>query len=353
MATSSAATRTVAPARVRPGILGGGLSRGAGVVLLGILLVLVGLLSLAAGARDVEPAQVIAALTGSGDPADQVIVRELRLPRLFIGIAVGSALGLAGMLMQGLTRNPVADPGILGVSAGSTLMVVIAIALLGVTDASGYLWFALAGAALASALVFGLGSMGRGRGGPATLTLAGAVMTALLTAVTTTILVLDDATFERFRFWEVGSLAGRDLEVLTAVLPVILVGTVVALLAGRALNTLSLGSDLATALGQRVLAVRIAVAAAIVLLAGAAVAAAGPIVFVGLAVPHVARSLVGPDYRWLAIYCLILGPILLVAADTVGRLVIRPGELQVGIVTALVGAPLFIALVRRRGLAEV
>ena len=324
-----------------------------GLILLGILLVLVGLLSLAAGARDVEPAQVIAALTGSGDPADQVIVRELRLPRLFIGIAVGSALALAGMLMQGLTRNPVADPGILGVSAGSTLMVVIAIALLGITDASGYLWFALAGAALASALVFGLGSMGRGRGGPATLTLAGAVMTALLTAVTTTILVLDDATFERFRFWEVGSLAGRDLEVLTAVLPVILVGTVVALLAGRALNTLSLGSDLATALGQRVLAVRIAVAAAIVLLAGAAVAAAGPIVFVGLAVPHVARSLVGPDYRWLAIYCLIIGPILLVAADTVGRLVIRPGELQVEIVTALVGAPLFIALVRRRGLAEV
>ena len=193
-------------------------------------------------------------------------------------------------------------------SAGSALMVVLSISHFGVADASGYLWFSLVGAALASAAVYLLGSVGKGRGSPATLILAGAVVTFLLTAVTTTILVLDDATLERFQFWDVGSLAGRDTGVLATVLPVMVIGAVIAIAAGRALNTLSLGSDLATALGQRVLVVRVTVAAGIVLLAGAAVAAAGPIVFVGLAVPHVARALVGPDYRWIAAYSLVLDP---------------------------------------------
>lgn len=353
MATTSAVSHDAVAARAAPGVLRRPLSRGAGVALLGLVLAALAVISLGVGARDIAPSAVVASFTGFDGSSDHIVVQELRLPRLLVGLVVGLALALAGMLMQGLTRNPVADPGILGVSAGASFGVVLAIGWLGVTDAADYLWFALLGAAVASALVYALGTGRRGRGGPATLTLAGAVLSALLSAMTVAILVMDDATLDRFRFWNVGSLAGQGMEALWAVLPVVAVGTVLALVAGRALNTLSLGDDLAVALGQRVFMVRATVAVAIVLLAGAAVAAAGPIVFVGLAVPHIARGIVGPDYRWIALYCLVLGPILLVSADTIGRVVISPGELQVGVVTAIVGAPLFIALVRRRDLATV
>ncbi len=318
-------------------------------LLVGLLgLAAVVLASLALGARDVDPQVVVAALLGQDDSAGAVIVREIRLPRMLVGFVVGIALGLAGMLMQGITRNPIADPGILGVSAGAALAVVLGIAFLGVTDPGAYLGLALVGAAVASGAVYWLGAAGGGRLSPIRLTLAGAVMTAFLGAITSALLVLDDATLDRFRFWDVGSLGGRDSDVLVTVLPVVAIGVLLALGLTRAMDALALGDEVATSLGQNVLLVRLAAAIAIVLLAGGAVAAAGPIVFVGLVVPHAARAVGGAETRWIAAWCLILGPLILLAADVLGRLLMRPAEIQVGVVTALVGVPVLILLVRRR-----
>jgi iron complex transport system permease protein len=327
---------------------------GRGLVLalgIGALLAVI-VASLALGARDIHPGVVVSALLGQEQGSGATIVLELRLPRTVLGLVVGCALGLAGLVMQGLTRNPIADPGILGVSAGSTLAVVLAIAVLGASEPSEYLWFALIGAAIASLVVYALGAAGGGALSPLRLTLAGAVVTAFLMAITSAVLVLDDATLDRFRFWEVGSLAGRDPGVLDAVLPVIVLGGAIALALARALDALALGDEVARGLGQRVLLVRTVGAAAVVLLAGGAVAAAGPIVFVGLMVPHAARVVAGAETRWVAVWCLIIGPLLLISADTLSRLVIRPGEVQVGIITALMGVPALILLVRHRRLSS-
>lgn len=321
--------------------------------MMALALCVVALASLALGSAELELGAVIRAFTAFDGSNGHLIVIELRLPRTLIGLGVGAALALAGCVMQGVTRNPLAEPGILGVNAGASLAVVIAIALLGVAHPAGYVWFALAGAAVASVLVYALGSVGRGGAAPMQLALAGAVLAALLTSLTSAILVLDANTLDQFRFWAVGSIAGRDLGVLIAVLPFLLGGGVLALVSGRQLNALSLGDDVARSLGQRVGLVRLAMAVSVVLLAGGAVAAAGPIAFVGLAVPHAARALVGPDYRWLVPYAALLGPSLLLASDILGRILARPGEVQVGIMTALIGAPVLIWLVRQRRLAQV
>lgn len=307
--------------------------------------------SLVFGVRDLDPSVVMRALLGQEEGSGATIVWELRMPRTILGFVVGCALGLAGLVMQGLTRNPIADPGILGVSSGAALAVVLGIAFFGVTEPSAYLWYALAGAALASLAVYALGAAGGGQLSPLRLTLAGAVISAFLASISTAILVLDDATLDRFRFWDVGSLADREPTVLAAVLPVLVAGIVLALAMSRALDALALGDDVARALGQRVLLVRTIGAIAIVLLAGGAVAAAGPIVFVGLMVPHAARAVAGAETRWIALWCLILGPLLLISADVVSRLVIRPGEVQVGVITALLGVPALVLLVRRRRLS--
>jgi iron complex transport system permease protein len=288
------------------------------------------------------------------DPSlnDHLIVRSLRVPRTVLGLAVGAALGLAGAVMQGVTRNPLADPGILGIEAGASLAVVIGIYAFGIGSLAGYVWFAFAGAAAASVVVYTLGSMGRGGATPVKLALAGAALASLLGSFTSAILLTDLATLDQFRFWVVGSLAGRGGDIAVQVLPFLAVGTILALGSARSLNALALGDDVARSLGQRVHAARAVAALAVVILCGAAVAAAGPIAFVGLTIPHVARALCGPDYRWVLPWSMVLAPVLLLGADIIGRLVARPGELQVGIVTALVGAPFFIALVRRRRLAE-
>ncbi len=254
--------------------------------------------------------------------------------------------------MQGLTRNPLADPGLLGVNSGAALGVVLGIFLLGVQEPTGYVWFALAGGAGAALVVHGLGSSGRDGATPVKIALAGAVVASLLAAITSAVLVLDAETLDRFRFWVVGSVAGRPLDVLAATVPFMATGGVVALVAGRWLNALALGDDLARTLGQRMATVRATVALGAVALAAGAVATAGPIAFVGLIAPHVARALTGPDYRWILPYSALIGAILLLAGDVLGRVVARPGEVEVGIVSALVGAPVFIALVRRRRLAE-
>jgi iron complex transport system permease protein len=318
---------------------------------LGVLLVVI-MCSIAFGARSIPLADVWQALVDHDGSNDHLIVRSLRVPRTLLGVGVGVALGLAGTLMQGVTRNPLADPGLLGVDAGAALAVVVAIHSFGITTLTGHVWFAFAGAGIASAVVYLLGSLGRVGATPVKLALAGAALTALLTALTQSILLLDVQSLDVFRFWVVGSLAGRDADVLAQVAPFLLVGVALALASGRTLNTLSLGDDVARSLGQRIAPARGLAALGIMVLCGAATAAAGPIGFIGLTVPHVARAICGPDYRWILAWSLVLAPTLLLAADVIGRVVARPGEVQVGIVTAFLGAPVFIALVRRRRLSE-
>ena len=323
--------------------------------LIGALAVLtfVVLCSIAVGSKPIPLHTVLDALFHyDATSNDHLIVRSLRIPRTIVGLMVGVALGLSGAVMQGVARNPLADPGILGVNAGAALFVVVAIYSFGISSLVGYVWFAFAGAAITSVVVYSLGSLGREGATPVKLALAGAAITAFLGSITTAILLIDVATLDQFRFWAVGSLSGRDGSIATQLAPFIAVGTVMALVSGRVLNALALGDDVARSLGQKVGLARLFSAASVVLLVGAATAAAGPIGFVGLTVPHVARAITGPDYRWVLPYSAVLAPILLLGSDIIGRVVARPAELQVGIVTALVGSPFFVALVRRRKLAE-
>ncbi|MFJ6213282.1 FecCD family ABC transporter permease [Streptomyces sp. NPDC092296] len=322
---------------------------GLGLVVLTALLVLALVASLAVGAKSVPAGTVLdAVFHHDPDNADQLIVTSLRLPRTVIGLLAGAALGLAGTVMQGLARNPLADPGILGVNSGAALAVVVGISVFKITSFTGYVWFAFVGAAAAAVLVYWIASLGREGATPVKLALAGGVCSAALTSLTTAVLLTDTATFDRFRFWEVGALAGRDLSVAAQAAPFIAVGVLLALGSGRILNTLGLGEDTARGLGQNVVAARLYCAVAVVLLCGAATAMAGPIGFVGLTVPHAVRLVTGPDHRWILPYSMLLAPVLLLASDVLGRVVARPGEIQVGIVTAVVGAPVFVALVRRR-----
>jgi iron complex transport system permease protein len=264
---------------------------------------------------------------------------------------VGSALGLAGALMQALTRNPLAEPGLLGVNLGASTAVVAAIAFLGVTSLSGYVWFAFAGAAMTAAAVFALGGTGRAST-PERQVLAGISITAVLGAFVWAVLVTMPEAFNRYRYWDVGSLADRDAGTLARVAPFLIVGIALALSLGRRLNALGLGDEAAAALGAHPGRIRALGILAITLLCGAATAATGPIWFLGLAVPYVARLLTGPDHRWVLAYSVVVGPSVLLLADVVGRVVVAPSELQVGVVTAFVGAPIFLALCRRRRLGR-
>jgi iron complex transport system permease protein len=310
------------------------------------------LASVALGARPVPPASVWAALTAYDSSADAIAVRDLRLPRTLLGLAVGAALGLAGSLMQALTRNPLADPGLLGVNAGAAAAIVTALSLFGLSSPGVYVWFGLLGAGGTFVLVYLLGAGGGVGASPARLAVAGTAVAAALTAFTSAVVLFDAGTFDAFRFWAVGSLADRGPEVLWQVGPFLLGGAVLAAFLGPGLNAVALGDETSRALGARPALIRTCAAVAAVALCAGATAAAGPIAFVGLAVPHVARAVTGPDERWVMAYSAVLAPALLIAADVVGRLVARPGELEAGVVTALVGAPLFIALVRRAGIAR-
>ena len=325
--------------------------RAGGLVVAIAVLVVVVACSLAYGAKAMPLQTVVDAFTAF-DPSDNdhLIVRSLRVPRTVIGLLVGAALGLAGAVMQGVTRNPLADPALLGIEAGASLAVVAGITAFNIGTLSGYVWFALGGAAIASVVVYGLSSLGHRGSTPLKLALAGTAVAALLSSLTSAILLLDVRTLDEFRFWVVGSLAGRGDSIIWDVVPFLAVGAVVAVGVGSGLNTLALGDDVARGLGQRIAVVRAAAALAVVLLCGAATAAAGPIAFVGLTVPHVARAICGPDYRWILPWSMVLAPTLLLGADVIGRVVARPGEVQVGIVTAVIGAPFFIVLVRRRKL---
>jgi iron complex transport system permease protein len=321
------------------------------VAALGALLVLC-VLSLAIGTRTIPPGQVIATLFGHGAPDVDAVIWGGRFPRTLLAIVVGVSLGLAGAIMQAITRNPLGDPGLLGISAGAAFGIVVAVATTGMAGLYGYIWFAFAGALVASAVVYLLGSVGRGGATPVKLALAGVAITALLTSLTSGISLIDPEALNRYRFWAAGSLAGQNLGVVLRVLPFVLAGVALALASASSLNGMALGDDVAKALGHRVGLVRLQGAVAVTLLTGAAVAVVGPVVFVGLVVPHVARAITGPDHRWLLPFSMVLAPVLMLAADIVGRVIARPGETEVGIIVAFIGAPFFIALVRRRRLAE-
>lgn len=347
---------TVGAARRTPaGITTGGPSRirarRLGLVAgLAALLVLATLASLAIGAKEIPLPEVWSAVFSPTGTENDIVVRSLRAPRTVLGVAVGIALGMAGALMQGHTRNPLAEPGLLGVSAGAAFLVVVGIYAFGVSSLYGYVWFAFAGAFGASVLVFVLGSVSRDGATPVTLALAGVAVSALLGAFTSALVLADNQTLDQYRFWAVGSLAGRDAEVAVQVAPFLLAGVLLALVNSPGLNLLSLGEDVAKGLGINLTVNRWTGLVAITLLTGGAVAACGPIAFVGLVVPHVCRAFTGPDHRWLVPASGLAGAVLLLVADVVGRVVVRPGELQVGIVLALVGAPFFVLLVRRRKL---
>ena len=324
-----------------------------GLLLAVAALGIVTLLSIAYGSKPIPIGRVIDSFTHYDHTSnDHLIIRTLRLPRTAVGLMAGACLGLSGAVMQGLTRNPLADPGILGVDAGAALFVVIGISVFHIVDLRGYVWFAFAGAFVASVIVYVLGSAGRTGATPVKITLAGAALTALLGSFTSAVLVLDSATLDQFRFWAVGSIGGRTSGVAWEVAPFALVAVVVSLGTARTLNTLALGEDTARSLGVKLSWSRALCAVAIVLTAGTATAMAGPIGFVGLTIPHVVRKFTGPDHRWLLPFCMLLGPILLLGSDIIGRVIDRPAEIQVGIVTALVGGPFFIALGRRTRLAQ-
>jgi len=328
-------------------------ARAGGFVLLAALLVGVLFFSVTVGARPIALGDVWNALFAfDGTQTTHKIIVDLRLPRTLVGLLVGAGLGLSGAILQGATRNPLADPGILGIEAGATLCVVLGIAVFGITQLSGYVWLAFLGAGLAMLLVYTVASLGREGATPVKLALAGAAVTAAITSVTSAILITNVETLDQIRFWQVGALTGRTMDILYQVAPFMAAGIILALVTSRILDGLAMGDDVARGLGMNVQRSRALVGLAAVILAGAATAAAGPIAFVGLTVPHVARAFTGPNYRWLLPYSMLLGPILLLGADIIGRVIVPPGELQVGIVTAAIGAPFFIALVRRRKLAE-
>lgn len=304
------------------------------------------MISMTLGTADLDLGTVWQALTAFDGSTNHLIITTVRLPRALIALLVGAALAVAGSLMQGLTRNALADPGILGISAGGAFAVVAATFFWGAASIQIYTWIAFAGGAIAAAMVYALGSAGRSGMTPLKLILAGTVLAYLLSALTTGILILDQRTLDEVRFWLAGSVAGQDLQVVLQVLPYILMGLILAFSLGKPITTLTLGEDVAKGLGLQVGWVKAIAAAVVVLLAGSAVALAGPIGFVGLVIPHMVRFWVGVDYRWLFPYAAVWGAILLSLADLTARLVIQPQELPVGVMTALVGAPFFIYLAR-------
>lgn len=317
------------------------------LVLLGCLSVL----SLAVGSRDLSIPEVVEGLVAydrDRPSVSSIIVWELRLPRTVLGVVAGASLAVAGVVMQALTRNPLAEPGILGVNAGASLAVVLSMSLLGLTSVKGYLWFAFAGAAAASLLVYLMASR-TGPAGPARLVLAGVALGASLGAITGTITMYDTQAFSSYRFWVVGSLEGRDAALLAWVWPFLVLGLLLALASGHSLNALALGEEQAVALGARLGGVRVLSLAAVTLLCGASTAAIGPISFVGLVVPHVLRLTLGADQRLILGTSLIAGPVLLLTADILGRLLIRPSEMEAGVVAAFIGGPVLLVMVLRRG----
>ncbi|WP_369270141.1 FecCD family ABC transporter permease [Streptomyces sp. R11] len=323
--------------------------RAVGLLVSVLILVVVALASIAIGAKQLSLGEVWHGLFESSGTYGDVVVDD-RISRTVLGLLAGAALGLAGAVLQALTRNPLADPGLLGINAGASAAVVTAITFFGVTSLSGYVWFAFLGAAAVGAMVWFLGGS---RGAtPVRLALAGTAISAALYGYLQAVMIMDNAALNKMRFWTVGSLTSATDSTIKQVLPFLVVGVVLALALARPLNAMEMGDDTAKALGANLNRTRVLSMLAATVLCGAATAACGPIVFVGLMVPHVVRSFTGPDLRWILPYAAVLSPVLLLGADVLGRTVTRPAELQVGIVTAILGGPVFIFLVRRRRTAQ-
>ena len=320
---------------------------GGTVLVLGVLSVLLCLVSLAVGSHSLTLEEVAGAFVPGRTTVASVIVWQLRMPRTVLAVMVGASLAVAGVVMQGLTRNPLAEPGILGINAGASLSVVLSMSLLGLTDVSDFLWFAFAGAALAAFLVH-LMSVPSADAGPARLVLAGVALGASLRSITGTITMYDSVTFDSYRFWVLGSLAERDAVPLVWVAPCLVVGLVLALAAGLTLNALALGEEQAKALGVSPRRARALALTSITLLCGASTAAVGPISFVGLVVPQVLRLALGADQRRLLAVSLVAGPVLLLAADVVGRVILESGEMEAGVVTSFIGGPVLLLMVIQR-----
>lgn len=316
---------------------------------IGVLLVAaLALASLLVGARAVAPSIALDAFFSyDSSSSAHIIVRDYRLPRTLLAVLCGAAFGVSGALIQAVTRNPLADPGILGVNAGAAFFVTVAVGLLGWQSIDAYLWAAFLGAVVVTLAVYALGVAGRNGATPVRLVLSGVAFSAVLGGIGSAVTLLDPQAFDALRMWSIGSVAGRDMHVAAAVAPFIALGLVIALVAARPLNAVALGDSLARALGADVLRARVLVVIAVTLLAGAGTAAAGPIGFVGLMVPHVARWLTGPDQRRIIPLTMVFGPALLLIADITGRLVLHPDEIEAGIVTAFLGAPVLIVLARR------
>lgn len=312
------------------------------------ILLIAFVLSIVLGATSIRLADAFRSLTDYDVTSSaHVIVRTARLPRALIATLVGSNLAVAGALMQALTRNPLASPSVFGVNAGAVLLVVLALTFLPIASFGQLVWIAFFGAALAASIVYMLGSSGRDGLSPIKVVLAGSAVTALFASLTQGMLVMNESGLQDVLFWLAGSIAGRDADVLLPVLPYMIAAGVAALLLARPVAILASGEDVAKSLGQKTAAVKLISAATIVVLAGSSVAVAGSIGFVGLVVPHVARFLVGPDYRWIVPYSALLGAILLLAADIAARFLIMPGELPIGVMTGLIGAPFFIYIARK------
>ncbi|MDH6269599.1 iron complex transport system permease protein [Rhizobium sp. SG_E_25_P2] len=325
------------------------------VVLFGLgLLAALSITSLSLGVRPVALSTVLEALSAyDGGSVDHIVIVDYRLPRTLLALLCGAGFGVAGALIQAATRNPLADPGILGVNAGAAFFVTLAVGLFGFPSIHAYLWFALLGAVLVTLAVYGLGMAGggmAGRGGasPVRLVLAGVALSAVLGGISSSITLLNPQAFDAMRQWAIGSVAGRDMDVVVAITPFIGIGLVIALSSAGSLNVVALGEDLARALGAGLVRTRILTLVAVTLLAGASTAACGPIGFIGLMAPHVVRWFTGPDQRLIIPMTMIYAPVLMLCADIAGRLVLHPGELEAGVVTAFLGAPVLIALSRRR-----
>ncbi|MFF2085959.1 FecCD family ABC transporter permease [Nocardia sp. NPDC058176] len=329
-----------------------GTRRWIGLTILVAAVPAVAALSVTVGAGGIPPGTVFDVLVHPDGSEAAIIVHNLRIPRTVLALAVGAALGIAGALMQGQTRNPLADPGLLGIEAGAALAVVLSIALLGIDTIGGYLWFGLAGAGAAAAAVLAIGSR-RGGPDPLSLVLAGAATSALLMAITQAIAMRDADSIHAYRVWGTGTVLGRGLDIFYQSLPLLLLGVILAAAGAPGLNLLQLGDDVARSLGQHPLRQKILGVSAIMVLTGTATAACGPIGFVGLTVPHVARYLCGVDYRWVTAYSAVLGGLLLALADTIGRVIALPSEVHVSIVMALLGGPIFVLIVRRPRLVRI
>lgn len=329
------------------GILYGNNRKAAGLIIGIILALIIMALSVVLGYTNTSFKQAIEAYTAFNGSNEHLIIQLSRVPRSLVGMAVGISLGIAGVLMQALTRNPIASPDIFGVNAGAGFFIVFSVTFLGISSIQQFMWIGFLGAAVAAGLAYALGSAGKGGLTPVKLTLAGAVMAALFASLTQGMLVTNEKALDEVLFWLAGSVEGRKLSMLTAVIPALAFAWIVSMLLSRQLNAFALGEDVAVSLGQKTVIFKLAAALMVILLAGGSVAIAGPISFIGIVVPHFARFLVGNDHRWIVPYSALIGGIMLVLADIGARYIIMPEEAPVGVVTALIGTPFFIYIVRK------